>query len=338
MKASQILPPGKLPVGLLSQLLARAVIEDDRVLIGPAIGIDCAVIENGEKLLVLTSDPITFASDEIGWYAVQVSANDIATSGATPRWFLSTLLLPENKTTPELALGISDQVNRACRQLGISVIGGHTEITLGLERPILVGTLVGEVERQRLVTPRGAQPGDQILLTKGVPIEAVAILAREFPDRLRRQLGGDVLRQAAGYLYQPGISVVRDARTAVNAGGITAMHDPTEGGLAAGLWEMAQASGKRFAVNLKPEIVPSLAGRICGEFGIDPLAAIASGALLLTVRPNHSQGVLQALQTEGIDCWQIGRVESGETGVWDGEHPLPRPARDEITKAFEEAG
>ncbi len=129
---------------------------------------------------MLKSDPITFATDDIGWYAVQINANDIATTGSTPRWMLATLLLPENQTSPDLVEHIFKQINQAAGALGISLIGGHTEITYDLNRPILMGTLLGEVERSKLIVPSGAQPGDQLLLTKGVPIEATALLAREF--------------------------------------------------------------------------------------------------------------------------------------------------------------
>jgi hydrogenase expression/formation protein HypE len=238
------LPLGKLPPELLARLLAKAPVNDPRVLLGPGIGLDCAVIDLGTQVLVFKSDPITFATDDIGWYAVQINANDVATTGADPRWMLATLLLPEKQTTPALAEKIFDQLVRAANDLQISVVGGHTEVTYGLNRPILVGTLIGEVQRENLVTPAAVQPGDRLLLTKGVPIEGTALLAREFPGRLRPALSEAEIETAAAYLYQPGISVVRDARIATRAGRVTAMHDPTEGGLASALWELAEASGR----------------------------------------------------------------------------------------------
>lgn len=133
------LPVGKLPQDLLAAILARAPVSDPRVLLGPGIGLDCAVIDNGEHLTVYKSDPITFATDQIGYYLVQVNANDIATTGARPLWLLVTLLLPDQRATPELAGTIMAQVHAACRDLGVSVIGGHTEITAGLDRPIAIG-------------------------------------------------------------------------------------------------------------------------------------------------------------------------------------------------------
>jgi len=181
---------GQAPAELLAKLLGRHTARDPSVIIGPRVGCDCAVVRVEERLLVFKSDPITFATEEIAYYLVRVNANELATTGAQPRWLLVTILLPEHKTPAKSVQHIAREIDGACREIGAVVIGGHTEITHGLNRPILAGTLVGEVEPGRLVTPRGACPGDSLLLTKGVPIEATAILAREFPERLAGALGG----------------------------------------------------------------------------------------------------------------------------------------------------
>lgn len=334
-----ILPTGKLPADLLARLLEQDVVQDPRVLLGPGIGLDCAVIDNGDTLLIFKSDPITFSSDEIGWYLVQVNANDIATTGAQPRWLMATLLLPEGRATAAQAEEISRQLHRACRQAGVALIGGHTEVTHGLDHPILAGAMIGEVPREKLVTPRGAQPGDRLLLTKGVPIEATALLARELPDRLASALSPDEIEQARNFLFDPGISILRDARLALEAGRVTAMHDPTEGGLAGALWELAEASGRSLSVDPAAVPVPPLSRRICRLLGIDPLEAIASGALLLTAPPGDSAAITAALQAQGIPCAEIGRVEAGLPAVWQGSSsgpaPLPRPPRDAIARLFE---
>ncbi len=338
------LPVGKLPVELLAPLLAQAPVSDSRVVLRPGVGLDCAVVETSPDapLLVFKSDPITFATDEIGWYAVQVNANDIATTGALPRWFLMTLLLPEGKTTAELVEQISRQVYRACQAIGVSVIGGHTEITAGLDRPILVGTLVGEVEHERLITPQGASVGDRVLLTKGVPIEATAILAREFADRLTSALSPAELNQARAFLYDPGLSVLRDAQVSLRAGRVTAMHDPTEGGLATALWELAVASSRTIYFDPAAVPIPSLSARVCQAFGLDPLAAIASGALLLTAPASETSSIRRALEAEGIACAEIGEVGDGPAEVrrktTTRYEVLPRPARDEIARLYEFAG
>lgn len=333
------LPVGKLPAELLTSLLSRAPISDPRVSLGPGIGLDCAVLDLGDQMLVLKSDPITFASEDIGWYLVQVNANDIATTGARPRWMLVTTLLPENKTTQEIVEAISAQVFQACKEAGISVIGGHTEITAGLERPILVGTLIGEVDRDLLITPMGARPGDRLLLTKGVPIEGTTLMARERPERAGQILTPFEMEQARNFLYSPGISVLKDAQIAVKAGNVTAMHDPTEGGLATALWELSEACGCRLIIDPSMVFIPQISKRLCGAFGLDPLATISSGALLMAVFPDDSQKICQALQEAGIRCMEIGTVEAGDPQVKQvtpqGIQLLPRPARDEIARIYE---
>lgn len=333
------IPVGKLPPALLAQILAEAPGGPD-VVVGPSPGLDCAVVRAGDHLLALKSDPITFATAGLGWYLVQVNANDLATAGAVPRWLLVTLLLPEGATDAALVTSLMDQIYAACRQMDVAVVGGHTEVTPGLDRPLAVGTIIGEVPEGKLVTPRGARPGDRLLLTKGVPLEGGAILAREFRAALEQQFTGAELDEAAGYLHEPGISVLRDAQVALAHGAVHAMHDPTEGGITTALWELAEASGRALLVELEAIPVLPLAGRLCAALDLDPLATIASGALLLAVPPGQNAATIcAALQAAGIGCHGIGRVVEGEMGVWletdDGRRPLARPARDEIARLYD---
>jgi hydrogenase expression/formation protein HypE len=334
-----LLPVGKLPPQMLERLLAAAPVDDPRVLLGPGVSLDCAVIDLGGQLLVCKSDPVTFATDRIGDYLVQVNANDLATTGATPTWLLVTLLLPENTADEAMAERLMGQIGDACRGLDISLIGGHTEITYGLDRPVAVGSLLGLVDRDRLVTPRDAQPGDRLLLTKSVPIEATAILARERSERLRDLLTDAEIRQAQGYLKDPGIGVTRDARLALNAGRVTAMHDPTEGGLAAALWELAQASGRGLRFDPAAVSVTPLSAQVCTAFAIAPLTAIASGALLLTASGPDAEAIRGALEQEGIPCTEIGEVTEGPPRVLQrtrsGWEPYPLPERDGLARVFE---
>jgi hydrogenase maturation factor len=224
--------------------------------------------------------------------------------------------------------------------MGVTVIGGHTEITHGLDRPIINSTLIGEVAPERLVTPAGAQPGDHLLLTKGVPIETTAILAREFPTRLRSVLTAYEIEEARNYFYDPGISVLRDAQIALDSGKVTAMHDPTEGGIANALWELAQASSCSLIVNPDSIPIPALARRVCDYFGINPLASIASGSLLLTAAPESVDKLLSAFQQADILCADIGHVSAGPAEVLsvgsNGQSLMIRPERDEIARLFEE--
>ncbi len=336
---SAFLPVGKLPPALLAEILAGAPIFDDRVKLGPGVGLDCAVVDAGASYWVIKAEPITFATDQIGWYAVQVAGNDIATTGAVPRFILLTLLLPEGRTDEALVRGIRNQLFSACERQKISVLGGHTEVTHGIDRPLLAVTVIGEVSRDQLITPRGARPGDILLLTKGVPIEATALLAREFPDRLRTHLTPQEIASAADFLHQPGISITRDAQIAVQAGKVTAMHDPTEGGLSAALWEMAQASGLDILFEPDKVHVPDLATRICGVFGLDPLATIASGALLIAVDPQDADRIIAALTGNAIPVSRIGIFHEGSGQVYAVQagttQPWPCPERDEIGKVYE---
>ncbi len=336
---NSFLPIGKYPIEHLARLFSNHPLKDSRIILGPGIGLDCAVLDMGENLLVLKTDPITFTSDEIGWYAVQVNANDIVTTGAIPRWMLVTLLLPEGKATTQMVEGIHEQLLRACEEIGVEIIGGHTEITYNLDRPIIVGTMLGEIARDHLITPRGAKPGDRVLLTKGVPIEATSILARQFRDQLLSKLDESEIQEARNYLYNPGISVFKEARIAVQTGNVTAMHDPTEGGVAMALWELAEASNCSICIDPKQIYIPPLSERLCHIFNINPLESIASGALLITAPPEDASRICQACTQVGIPCKDIGWIEQGEKGVWQssdvGMVPLPRPVRDAIARLYE---
>ncbi len=333
------LPVGKLRADVLERLFEKFAPGDARVVVGPKIGEDAAVIEMGDRYLVATTDPITFATDEIGWYALQVNANDLAVRGARPRWFLATLLLPERATTDALVEQIFSQIGQACAEMEVALVGGHTEVTHGLDRPIVVGTMLGEVARDRLVTTRGARVGDILLLTKGVPLEGAAIIAREKEAELvRRGLLPSLIRRARDFLHRPGISVVPEAMLAAELAPVHSMHDPTEGGIATALTEMARAS--EVGLRVERERIPLLpeGERLCREFGLDPLGTIASGALLLALAPADAALVLHACAREGIDCAFIGQVvpeREGVTLVEGGRaRPMPTFAQDEITKLF----
>jgi hydrogenase expression/formation protein HypE len=313
---------------------------DERVILGPRVGEDAAVIDLGDRYLVAKTDPITFATDEIGWYLVQVNANDVAVMGAVPRWLLVTLLLPEGRSTPALAKSIFAQIDAACWDLHIAVVGGHTEITYSLDRPILIGQMLGEVAKDELVTTRGAQTGDDLLLVKGIAIEGTSIIARERSAELRaRGYSQDFLVRAQSYLYDPGISIVREARLAAASAGVHAMHDPTEGGLATGLHELAQAA--RVGVWVDQEAIPVWpeCAALCAEFGLNPLGTIASGALLIAVSSDCTSELLAVYHEAKVDCAVVGHVTLADEGLKlrtkASVVDLPRFDQDEITRLFE---
>ncbi len=333
-------PAGKLPNAVLERLLeiAGRAPGDPRVLVGPRIGEDAAVLDFGDNLLVVTADPITFAAGHIGWYAVQINANDVAVRGARPRWFLAVLLLPERQTDEALVTSILTEIDGACREIGCTLIGGHTEITLGLDRPIVIGQMLGQVPRTKLVTTGGGQVGDALLLTKGIAIEGTAVLARERAAALADRVENALLVHARNLLFQPGISVVREALAANAVAQVHAMHDPTEGGLATGIYELAHASSVGVRVDRASiPILPETAA-ICAALELDPLGLLASGSLLLAVAPEDAPRVVEALAREGISCAQIGALVPPEQGmtmrVEGAVLPLPAFARDEVARAL----
>ena len=327
---------GKFPASLLDKLLAKNSIQDPRVVLGPLVGEDAAAMEIGNRLLVATSDPVTFATERIGWYAVQVNANDIACSGATPRWFLATLLVPEG-FSEEDAESVYDQILDACQAVGAALVGGHSEVTYGIERPIVLGTMLGEVEPGQLVRSGGAQEGDSIVLTKGIAIEGTAILARERADALR--LAGvplETIEKAAALLDNPGISVLSDARAACDTVRVHSLHDVTEGGLATGLREVAQASGIGLAIEAGSVPILPECQAVCQALELDPLGLLASGALLATLAAGDVPALLAALEREGINGYEIGQMLALDEGLVlignQGEAPLPQFSRDELAR------
>ena len=334
-----VLPLGKLKIDLLQELLPQSH-RDARVIVGPKIGEDAAVIDFGESYLVAKTDPITFATDEIGWYLICVNSNDIATMGAVPKWLLTTILLPENRTTEVLIRRIMEQINTACEHFGITLCGGHTEITYGLDRPIVIGQMLGEVEKGKLIVSSGAQAGDDLILTKGLGIEATSIIARECESDLLEKFSPTFLNRAKQYLTSPGISVLEEAQIAVRTGGVHAMHDPTEGGVATAIHELARAANLGVVVWKDALLISEETEQLCGEFDLNPLGVISSGALLIAADPTKSSKIISAITERNIPCEIIGQFLPPENGCWievDSQRfPLPMFETDEITKVFGE--
>ena len=327
---------GKLPTALLGRFIDKIRSGDEQVILGPSIGEDAAVIKVGNKLLVAKTDPITLATDLIGWYAVHVNANDIATMGVKPRWFLATILLQEQSTHEE-AERIFDQILSACDSLGISLVGGHTELTYGFKRPVIVGCMLAEAEDQPIITTSGAKPGDDIVLTKGIAIEGTAVLAREAEQTLLSSMvSKDLTQRAASYLLSPGISVVKEALIACSKVTVNCMHDPTEGGLSTGLCEIATAA--RVGILVEENRIPILAEckAICDRLSLDPLGLLASGALIITLPCSETSKLLEALDEAKINANLIGKVVRAEKGLkmhtTRGMQELPQFERDELAR------
>ncbi|MBI4596718.1 MAG: hydrogenase expression/formation protein [Candidatus Tectomicrobia bacterium] len=342
MMDDRLLPLGKLKSELLEKLLKRFPLDDPAVLIGPKIGEDAAVIDFGDQCLVLGSDPVTFTTREIGWYAMNVNANDIAVMGARPRWFLATVLLPENKTSTELVESIFSQLHLAGKELGISIVGGHTEITSGIEHPIVVGSLIGQVARDKLVTSSGAKIGDDVVLIKGIAIEGTSIIAREKEkELLQAGFSKEFISKCQSFLHNPGISVLQEALIINEVGKINCMHDPTESGLAGGIREIALASEVGMVLRRNKISIYAESKILCNHFGLDPLGLIASGALLCTLDISLTPLLASKLIERGISFSVFGRVVEQERGLTfeDMENaPLPIFDQDEITKVISGQG
>jgi hydrogenase maturation factor len=336
------LRPGKVPPRLLSRLLDRCPTRGDRVRLGPSYGEDAAVIDFGDRYLIAAADPVTFATEALGYYAVVVNANDVATRGAAPRWFLATVLLPQG-ATPELAESIFQDMGRACRELGIVLVGGHTEVVTGLPHAIVAGHMLGEATASELRTTADARAGDQLILTKSFPLEGAALLARDFRHLLPPDAySAEELAQAGAFLFDPGICVAAEAAAVRRINAVHAMHDPTEGGLAEGIWELATAAGVGARVETGELPLLPLGRRLCEHLGLDPLGLIASGALLLAVEPTAAAAVLQALEESGAPGHVIGQLTHtpGAVVMVDergGKQPLPRFPEDELARLMARA-
>lgn len=330
------LPAGKLPQEFLEALLERFIRKDERVLITAGIGRNAAVIEFGGKLLVAKTDPITFVAADAGLYLLRVNANDIACMGGQPRWFLATLLFPEGKATPALVEKTFAQINSACRRLGVTLCGGHSEITYGIDRPLTIGVMLGEVKREKLVRPENICIGDAVAISKGLGIEATSIIAREKRSELEQEYGPRVVKRCLKYLDKPGLSVLAEARAATQIPGIHALHDPTEGGLNAALHELAKAAGVGFEIDVEAVPMPTEAKLLCDHFQLDILSIISSGALLACGTEAACQKLVTACHRQHLAAEIIGRVVPGADGLHyrhgRKRHPIPLPRRDEIIK------
>lgn len=336
MDRTMALKTGKLPPEMLRKLLRHRGASDGRVVLGPSVGEDAAVVRLGKELLVLKTDPVTYASDMIGWYAVNVNANDIATRGAKPVWFQAVILLPPG-TDEQLVELIFKQISRAAGALGIAVTGGHTEVTPGIERPIVVGDMHGLLGGRRPVTTSGARVGDMLVMTKSAGVEGTAAIARERRNELVKTLGRSVVDRASRYLFRPGISIVPEAAEALKFG-VSSMHDPTEGGIRMGVFEMAAASGRSF--EFYPDKVPvsKETAMICEKYDLDPLGLLGSGSLLATFPHAKAEAYVKKVKKMGMRAAIVGRVVPGRgrsASIVDGSFtPLSSSERDEILKVL----
>jgi len=290
---------GKLPPDLLSKYTLRMTgAPSKNLVVPPKVGFDFGVVKLENRFLIVSSDPVTGVVEDIGWHAVVVSANDVATSGHRPQFIQSVILLPEG-AKESLVREISRRVGTTARKLGITIVGGHTELTPGLKRPVLITTAFAMADS--FVTSADARVGDTIMMTKSAGIEGTAILARE---AAKLGLNSHLVRRAAKLRGR--MSIIEEAEASFKTGSVHAMHDCTEGGVLGGIYEMSVASGLGFEVHAAKILVSRETAGVCSALRIDPLRLIASGALLLAVKRGEEESVRMALGDLGVPVSSIG--------------------------------
>ncbi|MFM9107585.1 MAG: AIR synthase-related protein [Chloroflexota bacterium] len=331
---------GKLPADVLDRLLSAHAPANAAVLVGPGIGRDAAAILVDRGVLVAKSDPITFATRGAASYLVEVNANDLACMGAEPRFLLVTALFPDGTTVSEVEEQFAE-LGEACARRGIALVGGHTEVTAGIDRPILVGMMLGAADEAGLLAPGGALPGDVLLVSGAIAVEGTALLARELGPALEGRAPAPLLERARDFTRSPGISVAAAARALARVPGVRALHDPTEGGLGMGVREIAIANGcgaeiERSAIPVHPETAA-----IAAALGLDPLGMLASGSLLVAVSPESADAAEAAAAGVEVGLTAIGRLLPPGSGYWlveDGRRsPIPEWTMDEVSRALAEA-
>lgn len=317
------LRPGKVPWDIVARSLGAAL--PPEVKLGPGVGEDAAVVEIGGELWAIATDPITFTGADAGRLAVIVNANDVAVRGATPALFLATVLVAGQDADTDRIGDLLDEIADGCREVGAALVGGHTEVTPGLDRSILSGVMMGRVV-DRPVTTGGARPGDRLAIVGTAGLEGTAILLAEHGEQLAHVLTDLDRREAERVLAGDWLSVVRPALAAARVPGVTAMHDVTEGGVGEALWELSRACGHALEVDRESIPVLPATTAVCEVFGLDPLGLIGSGALLVACDPEHGEALDAALASIGVQARWIGAVTAAPgptTGV-------PRFERDEI--------
>jgi thiamin-phosphate kinase len=304
---------GKIPNDILKSIVFEFMgIGNPHVISGPAVGEDAAVIDYQGRLMVVKSDPITGAEKNVGWLVVNVNANDIAVRGAKPIFYLSTIIMPENLTLNILE-DICRGIDSAAKELGVTVVGGHTEVTSAVSRPVLCGTMLGEPSPKGVILSSGAKVGDTILVTKSAGLEGTAILASDRYNELRGTVDDKLLKRAQGFLKR--ISVVREALVAAETGYVKCMKDPTEGGLLQALNEIAEASKAGYSVDEELVPIEPETRRICEALQVDPLRLISSGMLIATVPHEYEEGTIAAIREVGIRAVRVGMVTDGGRNV-----------------------
>jgi len=305
------LKTGKLEWTFMNKLLQYIISEDIDVLMGPAQGEDAAVIRVRDGFLVIHSNPITASVNHIGYLAVHVAANDIAVRGVKPRWFLPVVLLPPHYSISDVEVIFKD-MGKALKEICGVVIGGHTEIAPGLNRPLISMTAAGYTA-SRVIFTRDAREGDLLYVIGRVGGEGAGIIAWDFEQLLTSKgISESVIKAARNFIFD--ISVVDTAlkiRDYVNT-----MHDATEGGILQAIREIAVASNKAITINLESVVIDPIVNTISEAVNVDPLRLLSSGCLVATVPPQYKNELENTLENLRKPYSIIGRIKSGKGEVY----------------------
>jgi hydrogenase expression/formation protein HypE len=306
MSSSARLRLGKLPPEILERyLLGMTGASSKELVVAPSLGVDFGVVRHGDASLIVSSDPVTGVKGRVGWYAVNVSANDIATSGNRPQFLQSIILLPEGSRVGDVA-AMASEMHKTASELGITIVGGHTELTPGLKRPIVITTAFAFASSY--VTAAGARDGDSIMITKTAGVEGTAICATE--SRLvAKKMGPRATAEARRYIEK--MSVVDEAVSAYATGAVHAMHDCTEGGVLGAVYEMSRAAGVGFELREGDIPVGKETSEVCSMLQLDPLRLISSGTLLISVEKGRERDVSKAVAEAGSRATVVGAFRKG---------------------------
>ena len=322
---------GKVPESVLKRSVIKQIkTRRPEVLKGASVGEDCAAIElKDNEVFVLSTDPITGTANDCGRLAVHITANDLASAGAEPVGIMLTVLLPESTEEADIK-ALMKEVEEACAELNIQIVGGHTEITNVVNQPVISVTGVGKTNKDAFVATGNAIPGDDVVITKWIGLEGTAIIAKDKEEELKGRFPAPFVDGAKDFLKY--ISVVPEAAVAVKHG-VSAMHDVTEGGIYGALWEIAEASKVGLEIDLKSIPIKQETVEICDYCSINPYGLISSGCMLITTANGHD--LVRELNKEGISATVIGKVTAGNDRVIindDERRFLEPPKTDELYK------
>ncbi len=332
-RRNKMLKVGKLDNKLLSEAVINKIkCKRQEVLVHAGVGEDCAAIDFGKYECVMSTDPITASVKDIGRLCIHISANDIASNGIEPIGILLAVMLPEETTEADI-IHIMEQAAEAAAECNIEIIGGHTEITKAVNRPVIVSTAVGRGLAKQSASATQIKPGDSIIMTKTAGIEGTGIIARDYENELAGILSQEEIAHAKGLLSE--VSVVKEGIIAGRIG-THGMHDITEGGVLGAIWEMCSIAGQGARIDAEAIPIDEVTRKICKNYDINVLRLISSGSMLIIAAPDKKDEIIRELYKQGVRATEIGKIIPKEEGLCIFEAgkatKIDPPAADELYK------